>query len=1112
MTSLSVLQTEREKLRAEKAQADYEADYAATASKADLVAASAACRDVLLRLVADLPGRMLDAIHGAHDETRVHYLMSDAAHDLLRQAGQECEAASGALPVVGERIKRGAKPRDLLTVSQWADRNRWIRTGTNSPGQWRTALTPYLQEIMDSLSEHSPVRTVSFIKASGLGGPLALNTPIPTASGWTSMGDIKLGDVVFDENGAPCRVIYVSPVFEGRQCYEVQFSDGAVITCDDEHRWMVHDSFPGHNGKKRGKHRVGVVRTTAEIAGTFLSKGRRRYSIPVAGALQMPDVPVEIQPYVLGYWLANGNRSGNQCTAHEDDAEAIITALHDAGQTAEARKTTWSKGAAINIKFNVERAAPGTCIRGHDLAEVGTIKAGSSTVCAECHRQHFRKWKKGLPLDGVKVPPGFLTTIKKLGLYEEKHIPEKYLRASIEQRWALLQGLMDGDGSATIEGRCEYSSANAALAEGVMELLHSLGFKPVMYRVKKKGFGEKPATTEGEHLRISFAAYSDQPVFKIHRKQSRLPCRSSGMPSVVGRRRIVDVRPVSSVPVRCIGVDSGSHLYLCGREMIPTHNTEALNCWIGYIMAHLQNKDTLVVMPTLELRDRSFNPRIMKMLDETPCLAELVSHATRSRANRNDLLEYGARARIIKAGANSPDSLRSDHLPYVICDEVDAFPWDVGGEGDPMTLIENRQRTYSRAKSYYVSTPTTAGQSRIDVLYQRSDRRRYHVPCPHCGEFQHLEWKNFKYRTAPPAEGEEGSPPIVTHAWYVCRECGAHIEEGHKPEMLAGGKWIAERPHIKLERGYHLNTLYAPIGLGLSWKQVAQKWLTCQGDSAELKAFINTYLGEVWQEQGDSIENLSLMARAENYTRETLPLQLITAGADVQKDRIEVSIAGWGEGEECWLLDHIILPGDTAQAEVWQHLEAALSDHGVQVALIDSGYNTTFVYSFCETRPWAVPGKGVSGIGRPLVEDFRKRQQRLRTRYKRGQAVEPIGVDQGKSILYARLKRLTPGPEYIHFPNDAAFDEEYFAQLAAERLVTKFKGHRPFQEWVKTRPRNEALDCLVYALAAYRLLAERIASMGAAPAGPRPEQRIAQGPATPPVIPPGRTGRSSYLR
>lgn len=667
MATLADLQTEREKLRAIQAKQTFESEYSATVSKADLIAAAAACRRVLLDIIASLPQRLLESIHGEHDETRVHYLLSDAAHDILKQAGEDCETASASLPIIGERIKRGAKPRDLLTVSQWADKNRWIRSGTNSPGQWRTTLTPYLQEIMDSLSEHSPVRTVSFIKASGLGG------------------------------------------------------------------------------------------------------------------------------------------------------------------------------------------------------------------------------------------------------------------------------------------------------------------------------------------------------------------------------------------------------------------TEALNCWLGYIMAHLQNKDTLVVMPTLELRDRSFNPRLMKMLDETPVLSELVSTASRSRANRNDLLEYGARARIIKAGANSPDSLRSDHLPYVVCDEVDAFPWDVGGEGDPLTLIENRQRTYSRAKSYYVSTPTTAGQSRIDLLYQRSDRRRYHVPCPHCGEFQHLEWGNFKYRTAPPAEGEEDATPTVTQAWYVCKHCGTHIDEGHKTEMLSGGRWIAERPSVKQDRGYHLNTLYAPIGLGLSWKQVAQKWLACQGDSAELKAFVNTYLGEVWREQGDSIEEISLISRLEDYRLENLPPVVITAGVDVQKDRLEATIAAWAENGECWLLDHLILPGDTTQAEVWEDLRHAMAEEQVQTAIIDSGYNTSMVYDYCARHTYAIPGKGVAGIGRPLVEDERRRKQRLRTRRKKGTAVEPIGVDQGKSILYSNLKKLQPGPGYLHFKNNSAFDEEYFAQLAAERLVTKFKGHRPFQEWVKTRPRNEALDCLVYSLAA-RLL------------------------------------------
>ena len=674
MPTLADLQAEREALRAAQAKADFESAQAETCAQADLLAAAGAVRGVLLDALDGLADRMLDAIRGESDETRVHYLMSETAHELLARIGENAARASSVLPDLGEHVKRGVKPRDLLTVSQWADRHRELKSGTNAPGRWNTALTPYLEEIMDALSEHSPVRQVTLIKSSGVGG------------------------------------------------------------------------------------------------------------------------------------------------------------------------------------------------------------------------------------------------------------------------------------------------------------------------------------------------------------------------------------------------------------------TEAMYNWLGYIMHHLQNKDLLVVVPTLELRDRSFNPRLSKMLDESPALAELVSKASRNKSNRGDLLEYGARARIIKAGANSPDSLRSDHLPYVICDEVDAFPWDVGGEGDPMTLIENRQRTFSRAKTYLVSTPTLAGQSRIDLQYQRSDRRRYFVPCPHCGELQHLEFggrdvpHGLKWRTAPQADDDNGLPHVIA-AWYVCRECGAEIDEGHKADMLVKGRWIAERPTIKHHRGYHINALYAPTGLGLNWRAVAQKWINSQGDTAELKGFVNTYLGEVWEEQGDSIENISLISRLEDYAADGggLPLALITAGVDVQKDRLEASIVGWAQGEEAWLLDHLILDGDTARPEVWEDLHNALQDAGVQIAAIDSGYNTSMVYAFVEKRRWAMAVKGVTGLHRPLIEDEKRRKQRLRLRRKKGQPVEPLGVDQGKALLYARLKLLEPGPGYIHFRRDAAFDDEYFAQLAAEKLVTKLKGQRPIQEWVQTRPRNEALDCLVYAVAACRL-------------------------------------------
>lgn len=533
--------------------------------------------------------------------------------------------------------------------------------------------------------------------------------------------------------------------------------------------------------------------------------------------------------------------------------------------------------------------------------------------------------------------------------------------------------------------------------------------------------------------------------------------------------------------------------------------TEVLYNWIGYVMHHQQNKDMLLVVPTLELRDRSLNPRLAKMMEESPALAALVPTGKRDRSNRGDLLEYGARARIVKAGANSPDSMRMDHLPYVACDEVSAFPWDVGGEGDPMTLIDNRQRTYTRAKTYLVSTPTIKDACRIDHQFQRSDRRRYHVHCPHCDELQPLEFggpevgHGLKWRLLPDAEGQGGAQvKQVSSAWYVCRGCGAEIYEMHKPAMLAAGRWIAERPQIKLHRGYHINALYAPTGLGLGWVKIAQKWLDAQADSAELKSFVNTYLGETWTEQGDSIEDISLMSRREEYDRASLGalVWLITAGVDVQKDRIEASIVGWGAAEQAWLLDHIIIDGDTTQQDVWDELGEALVEAGVQKACVDAGYNTSAVQAFCATRFWAVPIKGTAGAGRPLIEDERRRKQRLRTRRKKGQPVEPLGVDQGKSILYARLKQLTPGPGYIHFAQTSAFDDEYFAQLAAERLVARIKGGRPWHEWVQTRPRNEALDCLNYALAACRLAGLKPPRQLAAPDPAEP-----QADAAPPPLP-----------
>jgi len=228
---------------------------------------------------------------------------------------------------------------------------------------------------------------------------------------------------------------------------------------------------------------------------------------------------------------------------------------------------------------------------------------------------------------------------------------------------------------------------------------------------------------------------------------------------------------------------------------------------------------------------------------------------------------------------------------------------------------------------------------------------------------------------------------------------------------------------------------------------------------SNLKRFINTTLGELWEEQGDTLDDVSLFARREEFDPARLPVHVITAGVDVQQDRLEFSVYGFGQNEESWCIEHVIVPGDTARPDVWEDLADELKAAGVEYAAIDSGYNTSFVYEFCEKRKWCYPTKGVTGAGRPLIEDELKRRQRLRKANKRGSRVEPSGVDQGKTVLFSRFRQPNIGPGYVHFRQHPSQDEEFFQQLAAEKLVAEIKGGRRVDVWKSIRARNEALDC-----------------------------------------------------
>ena len=497
--------------------------------------------------------------------------------------------------------------------------------------------------------------------------------------------------------------------------------------------------------------------------------------------------------------------------------------------------------------------------------------------------------------------------------------------------------------------------------------------------------------------------------------------------------------------------------------------TEAIVNVIGYTIHHAP-APMMVLMPTIESRDTWKAQKLNPLLQETPVIRDILGGLrSRDAANRQDMIDFPGGV-LFLAGGNSANSYAQKSVAKIVLDDLDRFPDEIGEEGDIITLAEGRTKAFPRAVRCYISTPTVKG-ALIHRLYEKGDKRRYHVPCPHCGEMQPLEWggqdvaHGIKWRVT---YDDDGKTPIVEDVWYVCRACGGEIREHHKPKMLAAGEWRPEHPRRTM-RSYHISALYAPIGLGPSWRDLVAGWLAAQESTATLRAFINTQLGEPWEEHGEEVEPLSILARAEEYPDE-MPRRVRTVGIDVQKDRLEVSVYDWGPGEECWAIDHVIISGDTAGPEPWAELALELEAIAPDYGAIDSGYNADQVYAFAQRRPWLFVCKGIEGRGLPLVEDDEARKRRLRKKRKKSFSPFLVSDYAAKSILTQRLKLAAPGPGFIHFPaGEPAFDEEFFAQLTSNKLVERTVKGRLVREWVQTRVRNEAYDCWKYALAAVRL-------------------------------------------
>ena len=433
------------------------------------------------------------------------------------------------------------------------------------------------------------------------------------------------------------------------------------------------------------------------------------------------------------------------------------------------------------------------------------------------------------------------------------------------------------------------------------------------------------------------------------------------------------------------------------------------------------------------------------------------------------------------AGANSPSSLASRPIRVVLLDEVDRFPASAGTEGDPVNLARKRTTTFWNKKIIMTSTPTIKGASRIESAYEDSDQRKYYVPCPHCDEYQVLDFSNISWDKEKNKDGEV-TKHLPKTAHYICKACGCVINETDRPRMTIRGEWRAEKPFHGVA-GFWINELYSPW---VSWADLVAEFLIAKKLPETLKVFTNTSLAETWEEKGKSIEDDTLLSRREAYSGDDLPegVLIITASVDVQDDRLEVSFQGWGVGEETWGLGYHKIQGDPSSWGAWNILDTWLAktfqhptgvDLRVLCTTVDSGgHNTQMVYEYCQkkqaaqARVYAI--KGYSERGKPLVSK-ETRNNKLKVR------MYMLGVDTGKELAYGRFQVPTPGPGYCHFSVD--YDEEYFRGLTAEQRVRRYAKGVAYDAWImkKGRRRNEPLDLFVYNLAALKILNPNLQSI-----------------------------------
>lgn len=497
----------------------------------------------------------------------------------------------------------------------------------------------------------------------------------------------------------------------------------------------------------------------------------------------------------------------------------------------------------------------------------------------------------------------------------------------------------------------------------------------------------------------------------------------------------------------------------------------------GYFIAH-EPRSQIFVQPSQGDMQTFVETKLRPMLDANESIkSKMAAQRGRDGVNNSRMISYIG-GWLMMAWAGSPKTLRGRSAPVTQADEIDGY--DVTSEGDPVQLLVQRSATFGDQRLLIESsTPTIKGASRIDTAYDAGDQRRFYVPCPHCGHAQYLRWEQVAWTGRDTPDGEQDPDTAVYHCEGA--GCGVGWTDGERIAAIRtaeekGHGWKASKP-FKGHASFHAPEMLSTFR---RLRDIVQSYLDKMA-VGDLQSFVNVSLGEVFEEIGEKADPESLRARRESYAA-AVPMEgvYLTAGIDMQMDRLEVEVVAWGIGEQSWSVAYFVLWGDPLGDEVWQDLDDVLDDTyqhesgahlRISAACLDTGGTdgcTQAAYEYAKKRGtgrklFAV--KGIGGWDRAIVE-----KSQGKTTGKKGRKVNLflVGTDNAKLVVMRRLALQKPGPGYCHFPSDRG--DEWFDQLTAEKLTTRYLKGFPIREWKKPdRARNEGLDCRVYATAALKI-------------------------------------------